>query len=75
MNAEVTLEHPFLDQAVCISTAMAFQKSVVLAPEEVATMKSGEASECGFTFGIPESLDGHFAIVISHSTIVIKTRS
>jgi hypothetical protein len=43
VNADVTLEHPFLDQAVGISAALAFEKSVVLAAEEVATMKRRKA--------------------------------
>jgi hypothetical protein len=43
VDAEMSLDHPLLDQPLGISAAVAFQKSVVLAPEEVSTMKSGEA--------------------------------
>jgi len=43
VDAEMSLDQPLLDQPPGSSAAVAFQKSVVLALEEVSTMKSGEA--------------------------------
>jgi hypothetical protein len=43
VDAEMSLDQPLLDQPLGSSAAVAFQKSVVLALEEVSPMKSGEA--------------------------------
>src|SRR3981081_1254952 len=43
VDAEMSLDHPLFYQPLGVSSAVAFQKSVVLALQEVSTMKSGEA--------------------------------
>jgi hypothetical protein len=69
VDTDVILGDCLLDQAVGIPAAPALQKSIILAAQEVAAMKSGEAQECRFASGVSKPPDGRYALVICHQEV------
>jgi hypothetical protein len=69
VDTDVILADRLLDQAVGIPAPPALQKSIILAAQEVAAMKSGQAQECRFASGVSKPPDGCDALVIGHQAV------